>query len=109
MASALGHKIVFWSKIVAVYPDNVVRDLIAHELAHVYQSALGGESEDYDNPLCVEDDADWLMQLWGFDPVAIDDWDREHGLGEIRNVDPDTPAGKRALKRTIRRILKYGQ
>jgi hypothetical protein len=49
------------------------------------------------------------MQLWGFDPLAIDDWDREHGLVKIRNVDPDTPAGKRALKRVFDRILKYGR
>jgi hypothetical protein len=109
MASSLGHRIVFWSKIVAAYPDNLVRDLIAHELAHVYQWALCGESEDYDNPLADEEDADWLMQRWGFDPDAINDWDRDHGLVEIRKVDPDTPAGKRALKRAFDRILKYGQ
>ena len=92
---------VFWSKIVAVYPDNLVRDLVAHELAHVYQWALGGESEDYDNPLCVKEDADWLMQLWGFDPDAIDEWDLEHGLVKIGDLDPNTPAGKRALRETL--------
>lgn len=39
--SMVGYELRFWTKIVAVYPDELVRALIAHELAHVCQAAEG--------------------------------------------------------------------
>ena len=68
----------FWTKIVAAFPDELVRDLIAHELAHVYQYAIGLDFGD-DNYGC-EEDADWTLERWGFSATAIDDWLREHGM-----------------------------
>ncbi len=71
-------------------PDDVLQDLIAHELAHVLQDAEGisiiGGDED-DRPVSanadrtkiyyeedIELDADLLIEYWGFDPESIDRW-----------------------------------
>src|SRR5512142_2457057 len=69
-----GHELRFWTKIVAVYPDNLVRDLIAHELAHVCQAAEG-EPLGTANPQDLEEDADMRVASWGFDTAAMDEWD----------------------------------
>jgi hypothetical protein len=59
-ASYQGHKLQFWSKIVAAFPDALVMDLIAHEMAHVFQWACGWDLNEMDN-FEVEADADWEM------------------------------------------------
>ena len=52
-----------------------MRDLIAHELAHVLQEAWGWDFRPDDH--CDEEEhADLLMQAWGFDAYAMDEWDR---------------------------------
>jgi len=108
MVSYRGHKLQFWSKIVAVYPDSLVRDLIAHELAHVLQSARGWDSWPAD-PVAEEEDADFQMQVWGFDDVAMDEWDRTHGVTRIIKIDPDTLKGKRAWARAINDFFRKGR
>jgi hypothetical protein len=107
--SSRGHKLRFWSKIVAVYPDNLVQDLIAHELAHVYQWATDRQPEGFDDAMLVEEDADWLMRVWRFDLDAMDYWDAEYGIIKMIDTDYSTPAGKRALARSLDRILRTGR
>jgi hypothetical protein len=80
-----GHKLLFWFPIVLAYPDELVRDLIAHELAHVVQNALGFYF--IDNPE-AEEAADEWVKAWGFSTTAMDEWDREHGL--LRKIEYDT-------------------
>ena len=48
-----------------------MRDLIAHELAHVCQAARGWDLGSAD-PFEAEEDADWRMESWGFDAGAMD-------------------------------------
>jgi len=55
-----------------------VQELIAHELAHVFQFAIG-EPPSGDGTLPRGSDdaemvADEIMEDWGFDPYAMDDW-----------------------------------
>jgi hypothetical protein len=69
---------------VVVYPDALVRDLIAHELAHVVQHAIGQEFYDQFE---AEEDADWRVEDWGFSATAMDDWDRAHGLVRVFQWD----------------------
>ena len=51
-----------------ILPPSIVRWIIAHELAHVFQKALGkppgGESKAEN-----EDDADGIATGWGFDSL----------------------------------------
>jgi hypothetical protein len=84
--SATGFLMRFWSPVVDRMPDNLVRDLIAHELAHVWQDATRGQSgclTEYEE----EDEADDLIQRWGFgDPELIDEWGANAGLAKIIKV-----------------------
>jgi hypothetical protein len=74
-------------------PDELVRDLIAHELAHVYQSSqgvfcikqsrgIGRVYVDRDGQYAgdkdaIEDHANELIDEWGFDSCSISDWFHE--------------------------------
>ena len=74
--------------IVVRMPDAVLQDLIGHELAHVFQWATGELTSDmdgYDEGAC-EEDADWRMERWGFDPDSIDDWAEQDGLPEFAGL-----------------------
>lgn len=95
-----GHMIHFWTKIVAAFPDELVRDLIAHELAHVHQFACGW---DFDDSYEREEEADRRGELWGFSSTAMDEWMLEHG--HTRVIDPATlsPATIARYKRESRR------
>ena len=106
--SMCGHKLQFWSKIVAAYPDNLVRDLIAHELAHVRQAAWGWDLATAD-AVEAEENADAQMEWWGFDAVAIDEWDREHGVTKLITIDLNTAKGKRAFARVWDHYLRTGR
>ena len=59
-------------------PEHHVQELIAHELAHVIQFAFGEPpSSDGTLPRGCDDAelvADEIMEDWGFDPYAMDDW-----------------------------------
>lgn len=73
-----GHHLQFDAAVVREMPDHLVQDLIAHELAHVHQGATGLF---YSMPLHVlEQDANELMEAWGFDADAMDDWLAEVGI-----------------------------
>ncbi len=75
-----GHRLRFWRPIVAAYPDNLVKDLIAHELAHVYQDSRGFT---FENAYWCEEDADMRAEDWGFSATAIDEWDLANGVSKV--------------------------
>ena len=82
-AGANGHLLRFFAPDIRRMPDNLVEDLIAHELAHVYQGALRMLDWDETDELQVavdEQEADILMEEWGFDADALDDWLNDQGL-----------------------------
>lgn len=71
-----GHWLAFWPTALRRLPAEQIRELIAHELAHVVQHAngwhdLGDPTTHRWNDL-REVDADEMMEAWGFDPDAID-------------------------------------
>lgn len=105
----MGHSLVFCSGIVDIYPDELVRDLIAHELAHVEQWASGWDIDQAD-PFECEEDADGLVEDWGFSATAMDDWDLAHGLAEVLVIDNlDDAAQVESWKRLILQALKAGR
>ena len=68
-------------------PDATVRHLIAHEIAHVFQNAVGDEylfGPDWGKPNQgdYEQNADEIMEEWGFKPFAVDAWAADQGLVE---------------------------
>jgi hypothetical protein len=90
---------------VEAYPDEIVRDLIAHEMAHVLQHARGlnmREADAYD----IEVDADQLVDWWGFSSTSMDEWDLEHGV--TRRIDP-TKLSKRQWSRLRARARESGR
>lgn len=80
-----GHVLRFWSEAVGRMPDDIVRRLIAHELAHVFQHAVGYEEHfgyipDHDEcELHTEEMADF----WGFNGEAIHRWADEEGIIKV--------------------------
>lgn len=75
------------------FPDNCVRALIAHELAHVWQGATGmwypqlwffGPRAD------LVEEANWLAKGWGFDQDVINQWDIAHGVRRVVNLEDIT-------------------
>jgi len=63
-----GHTLRFWSTAVDQMPDDLVRRLIAHELAHVHQFACGRLRVD------CEADAGQLACCWGYSGEPIREW-----------------------------------
>lgn len=77
-----GHCLFFYAPVVDAMPVQHVEELIAHELAHVVQDASGDcsqtdRSEPRWNDPC-EEIADEIMNDWGFDPWAMDEWFKAH-------------------------------
>jgi hypothetical protein len=113
---------VFRAKTIAKMPDVVVQDVVAHELAHVYQKANGirpagqhrGGAVDYvdrhgdywGGKPEIEEDADWTAGLWGFDSDSIHRWYCDtRGIIE-RPLSEITPE---ELMKCFRRIERYGR
>jgi hypothetical protein len=72
-----GHSLKFCAPFVRALPDPVVQDLVAHELAHVYQAACGMELISDPTVMAsvmLEWEADELVLDWGFDVYALDEW-----------------------------------
>jgi hypothetical protein len=85
-------------------PEDIVRDIIAHELAHVYQFALGMrygpegprseqefvgvDGEDRGDVVDIENRSPEIMSNWGFDPKSLNRWaistGRIEGNGEFQ-------------------------
>lgn len=86
---AHGHMLRFHAPMVDRIPDNLVCDLIAHELAHVWQYSIGLQERfgyEPDNGE-VEEDADEIMGVWGFDATAMDIWATEQGITKVIHFD----------------------
>jgi len=73
-----GHSLYFYAPLVDAMPVVHVQELVAHELAHVVQFAIGEPpSGDRTLPRGSDDAemvADEIMEEWGYDPNAMDDW-----------------------------------
>ena len=92
--SRSGCQLRFWSRIVAAMPDALVCDLIAHELAHVYQWGIGWRLIE-DDKYIVEEDADCLVEHWGFSANGIDEWARAKGITKVIDLDKLSPRQQR--------------
>ena len=95
VCSRSGCQLRFWSRIVAAMPDDLVCDLIAHELAHVYQWACGWNLSEEEDNYTVEENADWLAERWGFSSHAIDEWERAKGITKVVDLDGLSPRQRR--------------
>jgi hypothetical protein len=73
-----GHSLYFYAPIVDVMPTRHVEELVAHELAHAVLCAKGERlPTERTQHRCFdpsESMADEIMELWGFDPDAVDVW-----------------------------------
>jgi hypothetical protein len=112
-----GHRLRFRGKPLKDMPDDVLQDLIAHELAHFLQSARGircvrqyadGRADFVDwngdhwgGNLEIEEDADCTMTFWGFDPESIERWSL--ATGRIKLL------GDEHLPKVVSRILRLGR
>lgn len=63
-----GFMLRFWKDFVDSGIESKVRDVIAHELAHVFDLATNGNSASLSEVL-----ADETMKRWGFDPNSVKD------------------------------------
>jgi len=85
-----GHFLCFWSKVTERMPDKILRLLIAHELAHVYQNAIGDEVwfglHDVPSNGDRELDADILAGEWGYIGDEIDQWAADEGIARVVEV-----------------------
>jgi hypothetical protein len=109
-AGGLGYRLVFWTRIVDVYPDELVRDLIAHELAHIFQWASGWNIDRAD-PIVCEQHANDLVEAWGFSSTEMDEWDVAHGITTaLPNLDKlDEAERAKVMKRQWALVRKYGR
>lgn len=57
----------------------------------------------------AEEDADFVMESWGFHATAMDEWDCQNGINKAITIDLDTPKGRRALSRILARIFQKGR
>jgi hypothetical protein len=73
-----GTHLSFWAEVFDLMPDEVAHALIAHELAHVYHWAEGDDLTDNSLPGFVEAYADNMVEEWGFDLEALEDWRWQH-------------------------------
>lgn len=74
MVDRRGFRIQFRGDRAAEMPDDVAMDLIAHELAHVYQWAAGWEEMTSGDHFVIEEGADVMTAAWGFGITSVDEW-----------------------------------
>jgi hypothetical protein len=81
---ARGFVMRFHAQSVALMADSVLGDLIAHEVAHVFQYAadwrVGAPAQEEPDHALLEEDADGLVRSWGFSDTSIDEWGVQQGL-----------------------------
>jgi hypothetical protein len=104
-----GHALRFRKDIVDAYPDDLVMDLIAHELAHIFGYASGWYRDGVEDPFRDEEEADALVEVWGFSSTAMDDWDLDHGVGEPDFTEMDEGARARWLEEQRELSLRCGR
>ena len=78
---ACGHTLLFNADVARLMQDRHLRDLIAHELGHVWHYAIKGSL--VANPRATWNDreceADRLAIHWGFDMSGLREWADAHG------------------------------
>jgi hypothetical protein len=90
---ATGHLLRFRAGVVDRMPDDVVQDLVAHELGHVFFWATGryaaAETAEGERDQGAEEaEVDELAAAqWGFGVNSIDDWCVEVGLSRTLNFE----------------------
>lgn len=130
---SLGHRINFEWLTFRLLPDAVAKSLLAHELAHVFQHAIGKtrdklKEEDFEGEILPKDfirnlgpvgrvelHADETMTRWGFDRLATQEW--EHRLIQMdidgnwkKDIDGKPIMRKKPLSdRTARSRAKDGR
>jgi hypothetical protein len=120
--SRTGHLLRFRPKRIAAMPDDVMQDLIAHELAHVLQGAAGihciDEYKDgrrlyayrdgtmFGGNYEIERDADDMMNCWGFDSESIDQWCLATGRSKVRKIDISKPG---EFAKYLKRVERNGR
>lgn len=108
----LGHELQFWKPAIAHLPHENVRELIAHELAHVLQFSRtrGNLISDHLVPReqdPVEIEADEIMESWGFASKALDQFrllelpDGEICISQPKTIYLPPPLHLGAAARTI--------
>jgi hypothetical protein len=121
IVSMFGHWLRFYSEPINKLPDDVLQDLIAHELAHVEQDAAGircvkvypdgradftcRDGSYFGGNFEIEEDADTTMEDWGFDPESIDRWSIAIGRSRIVEVR----AGSMEEIEILRRMERHGR
>jgi len=121
--SRTGYVINFYAPRVREMPDDVVMDLAAHELAHVWQHARGITiNDDADQPHAeldgeywgsfadLEQDADWAVQDWGFNPDGVGELAEARGWSStMKSFDDCEPTDEqRAYIRRLMRTIRAG-
>jgi hypothetical protein len=115
-----GHLLQFAAEHFDRMPDDVVQDVIAHELAHAYQDARGihlersyrdgredfhRDGEYWGGRYEIETDADEHIEWWGFDADSVDRWSLEAGITKV--VEPKDP--RAAFLKEIARLFRLGR
>jgi hypothetical protein len=116
-----GHQYEFRSKYVDVMPDDVVQDLVAHELAHGIQWANGirlerqysdgravyacEDGSPFGGKFELELDADEMMNFWGFDSESVDRWALAAGITKVTTFADS----RKALEAMFRRMDRKGR
>jgi hypothetical protein len=116
-----GYRYLFRADHVDAMPEDIVQDLVAHELAHGIQAAAGircirqhddGSADFIDRNgvfwgglFELELDADDTMRDWGFDPESIDRWSLATGRTKVIEFhDP-----MEGLKASFERMYRTGR
>ena len=71
-----GHTIFFNADVAVAMPDDILRHLIGHELAHVwhYSSPASATNKAPGNFKAKEEEADALAESWGFRMADLRTW-----------------------------------
>jgi hypothetical protein len=119
MVDHRGHRLRFRSRYTDRMPDDVLQDLIAHELVHVLQDSYGirvlrqysdgrrvfvdARGDIFGGNYEIESDADCTIEGWGFDSESIDRWSLAAGLSKVISFE-DPKKGKAMFLRRMERL-----
>ncbi len=98
MCCHVGHNLFFHAPTVDVMPEPFVSELIAHELAHVFQYAyIPAEDIIQIDDDILEEEAHDLERLWGFDPDPTIEWLNAYSKRTVEATPQSVPATPRLL------------
>jgi len=92
ICAANGFVLRYWSPAMDRLPEHLARYLIAHELAHAYQYAVGYRRRFDQDEVTIgqlEVDADKLASWWkcGDNHIEFDKWMRDNGLIDLHKLE----------------------